>query len=654
LSRSASPAGGRATPLIANHDGSDPMLDSLRRHATGTVAKILFGILIVSFAVWGIGDVFRGPRGGNTLAEVEGSPITAAEVKNEFDNRWHQLQQQYGTGLDRQTAVALGLMNQALETSIARRLVDAHAHDLRLTAADATIAEAIRQDPSFRGPAGFDRERFQLYLRSIGMSEQAYIAALRADMVRRWLIDSMTGSVAVPATLARKLVEHRQEERRGKALLVKAADIQVEPPSEETLKAYLEENATAYQAPEYRSATLLVLRPEDMVGEIEVSDADLRASYDSRIAFYRKPEQRRIEQLLAPDEATIQRAAELVAGGKSFADAAKELGSGVERSEVGPLAKGDLPASLDDAAWQLPADGVSAPVQSPFGWHLLKVSEIVPETTQPFDSVKEEIRRELALERAASLLPDMATRLDDEIAAGSALDEAARKLGLEAVKLEKFDQTGHTAEKERLAADRLTGDILSKIFAAGQGEISLLEQTQDGRYFMFRIDGIEPAHPRTLEEVRDEVARAWTAAEQKKRARARAEELKGQATSPAALEQLATGQTGVELVSVGPVTRSGKDVPPGLSEGVVQALFATQTGQVAAQPVDVPAGSAIVAVEELIPAKVEEPLVDGTQAAILNSMRAELIQAYEAALRRRYDVSVNQSALAQLMEAQAQ
>jgi hypothetical protein len=87
---------------------------------------------------------------------------------------------------------------------------------------------------------------------------------------------------------------------------------------------------------------------------------------------------------------------------------------------------------------------------------------------------------------------------------------------------------------------------------------------------------------------------------------------------------------------------------------VVQALFSTPPGQVAAQPVDVPAGSAIVAVEEVIPAKVEQPLVDGTQAAILNSMRAELIQAYEAALRRRYDVSVNQSALAQLMEAQAQ
>jgi peptidyl-prolyl cis-trans isomerase D len=630
------------------------MLDSLRRHATGPVAKVLFGILILSFAIWGIGDIFLGPRAGNAVAEVEGTEITQAEVKNEFENRWQQLQQQYGSGLDRQTAVALGLMNQALDTAIARRLVDAHADDLQLTAADATIAEMIRQDPSFQGAAGFDRERFQLYLRSIGMSEPGYIGALRADMVRRWLIDAMTGTVAVPDTLARKLVEHRQEQRRGRALVVKAADIQVEPPSEETLKAYLEANATAYQAPEYRDVTLLVLRPEDMLGEIEVSDEDLRASYDSKVALYRKPEQRRVEQLLAADEAAIKRAAELVAGGRSFTDVAQELGPGVERSEVGPLAKGDLPASLDEAAWQLAAGETSAPVQSPFGWHLLKVSEIVPETTQPFDTVKEEIRRELALERATNLLPDMATRLDDEIAAGSALDAAAGKLGLEALTLKGIDQTGHTAAKERLAADRLTGDILAKIFAAGQGETSLLEQTQDGRSFMFRIDGIEPAHPRTLDEVRDEVTAAWTAAERSKRARARAEELKGQATSPAALEQLAAGQTGLELLAVGPVTRSERNVPPGLSEGVVQALFSTPPGQVAAQPVDVPAGSAIVAVEEVVPAKVEQPLVDGTQAAILNSMRAELIQAYEAALRRRYDVSVNQSALAQLMEAQAQ
>jgi peptidyl-prolyl cis-trans isomerase D len=631
------------------------MLDALRTHATGPVAKVLFGILVVSFAIWGIGDIFRAPQSGGALATVDGTDITSREVTNEFENRWRQLQQQFGGGLDRRTAVSLGLLNQALDTAIARRLVDAHAADLKLTVADETIAEQIRGNTAFQGSGGFDRQAFEIYLRSLGMSEQDYVAALRAELVRDRMIEAMTGPVNASDTLVKKLVEFRQEGRRGKALVVNAADIPVETPSEEALQTYLNDHVKEYEAPEYRDVTLLVLRPEDLVNEIEVSEEDLRAAYDARTAQYRKPEQRRLEQLLAGDEATIRRAAELVAQGQSLAQVAEALkGQGAERSELGPLAKGDLPEALEQPVWSLAEGAVSQPVQTPFGWHLVRVTGIKPEETQPFEAVKEEIRRELALERAQNQLPDLATRLDDEIAAGTALDEAGRKLGIEVLKLQKIDRTGHNPAKERLAADRLTGDMLNTIFAARQGEASLLEQTPDGHYYMYRVDAVEAARPRTLAEVRDEVAKAWTEAERKKRARARADELLKQATSPAALQQLAQAETGTQLVEVGPVVRSDDAAVLGLNAEAVQALFRTEPGKVAGAVVDAPKGSAILATEEIVPARAEPAVLSATETAVLNSLRGELLQAYEAALRKRYEVSVNQSALAKLMESQAQ
>ena len=165
--------------------------------------------------------------------------------------------------------------------------------------------------------------------------------------------------------------------------MVDAATIEVETPSDETLSAYLAANAKTYEAPEYRSITLLTLAPEDLLAEIEVSDADLRAAYDARIDLYRTPEQRKLEQLLAPDEPTIKRAAELAASGQSFTQVAEALKDAkVERSEVGPLAKGDLPEALDAAGFALAPGTVSAPVQTPFGWHLLRAQEIVPEQVQ--------------------------------------------------------------------------------------------------------------------------------------------------------------------------------------------------------------------------------------------------------------------------------
>ncbi|HEX6011212.1 MAG TPA: SurA N-terminal domain-containing protein [Geminicoccaceae bacterium] len=631
------------------------MLDALRRHATGWVAKVLFAILVLSFAIWGIGDVFRGPRAGDALAEVAGGEITAREVSNEFESRLRQMQQQFGANLDRRAAVGLGVLNQALDAAVARHLVDAHARDLRLTVADETVAGMIRQNPSFQGSGGFERERFDLFLRGIGMSEADYVAAMRGDLVRDRLVASVTGPAGVPEVLTRNLVEHRLEQRRGKALVVNAGGITVEPPSEEALAAYLAENAKAYEAPEYRSVTLLVLRPEDLLGEIEVGDAELRAEYDSRINLYRTPEQRRLEQLLAPDEATIRQAAERVAAGESFAAIADSMkGAGVERSELGPLARGDLPEALGEATWSLGEGAVGAPVQTPFGWHLVRVTEIVPERTQPFEAVKEEIRRELALEWASSQLPDLATRLDDEIAAGTELTAAADKLGVEALKLDRINRTGHNPAKERLAADRLTGEMLAAIFAAAEGETSLLEQTAEGGYYMYRIDAVEPARERPLAEVRREVTEAWQKAERQKRAHARAEELRQQASSPAALEQLAQANPDTRLVTIDAVVRSDNGQVQGLNEAAVRALFATEPGNVAAEVVDLTAGAAVAATEEVVPAQADEQVVSATESALLSTVRAELLGAYEAALRDRYDVAVNQRAVAQLMEQLAQ
>ena len=631
------------------------MLDSLRKHATGWVAKVLFGILVVSFAIWGIGDIFRAPHGGSTLAQVAGSDITVREVDNEFDGRVREMQQQFGGNFDRRAAVSLGVMQQAVDAAVARHLVDAHARDLGLVAADETVAESVRQNPSLQGVGGFDRERFDLLLRSIGMNEAQYLDAVRGDLTRNTLVGSLTGIAAAPELLARKLVEYRQEQRRGRALVIDAAGIEVQPPTEEALTAYLAAHAKTYEAPEYRSITLLTLAPEDLLDEIELSDADLKAAYDARLDSYRKPEQRQFEQLLAPDEATIKRAAEAVASGQSFTQVAASLKDAkVERSEVGPLAKGDLPEALDQTGFALAQGAVSEPVQTPFGWHLLRAETVVPEQVQPLSAVEDELRRELSLDKAASDLPDRATRLDDELAAGSPLETAAEKQGITPLKLERIDHTGHTPAHERLAADRLTSEILDRVFAAAQGDTSLLEQTADGRYFMFRVDAVEPAHERPLAEVRDEVTKAWRTEEQQNRAKARAEELRPQVSSPSALAQVAQENGDTRLVEIAPVTRSDDGAKEGLSPAAIAALFSTAAGEVATGVVEVPGGSAIVAVDEVLPATVDAQVLSATQSAIDQSLRNELLGAYESALRQRYTVSINQSVLAQLMEQKSQ
>ena len=133
---------------------------------------------------------------------------------------------------------------------------------------------------------------------------------------------------------------------------------------------------------------------------------------------------------------------------------------------------------------------------------------VVPEQVQPLSKPsKDELAASSASTGRRASCPIAPHELDDELAAGSPLETGSREARDHPLKLERIDHTGHTPAHERLAADRLTSEILIAVFAAAQGDTSLLEQTADGRYFMFRVDAVEPAHERPLAEVRDEVTR---------------------------------------------------------------------------------------------------------------------------------------------------
>lgn len=630
------------------------MLNAMRRHATGWVVKVLFVLLIVSFAVWGIGDIFTG-GGGSTgpVAEVAGSPIEQQELLRAFDNRYRDLQQQVGGDLTRQQAVSYGLLQQTLEAAVAQRLVDQHARDLGVGVATDDVARAIRDNAAFQGNGGFDRERLQLYLQSAGISEEQLVEAVRGDMRRQKLVTAITEPAAAPPGLAQRLLGYREERRRGRAAIVPADEIVVEPPGDEALGTYLESNAKAYEAPEYRKLTLVSFAAEDLLGEIEIDEAALRAEYEARKAELTTPATLGIEQLLAPDQANAQRAAEMARGGTTFeAVAATMTDPKVERSSLDSIREGDLPEALDTQAWSLQPGAIGDPVETPFGWHVIRVLSSTPEVVKGFEETRPDLERQLKLSRASDRLPGLATQLDDEIAAGTPLDEAAEKLGIPVTRIEAVDREGQSPQREAVAADRLLPAMRDEAFGAAQDETSLLQQTDDGRYYMVRVDGITPARPRGLDEVRDELVDAWTAAEQDERAKARAAELRSRVATAEMLATVTAEFPDVRVRPIDPLKRDDQGFLAGLRPAAVEAMFKTEAGAVATEPVPVLDGWAVIGVDEILPAGDDPGTVEKVREEVANGFKSDLLQAYEAALRARYPVEVDQDVIAQMMQAQ--
>ncbi|MGF1562020.1 MAG: SurA N-terminal domain-containing protein, partial [Geminicoccaceae bacterium] len=590
------------------------MLNALRSKATGWVIKIFLGLLIVSFALWGIGDIFTGPR-NPTVASVGSGEVTVQELSQAFQRDLSRLQQQTGQGITREQAIGLGVLNRSLQSLIGDELIAQGASGLDLTVADETLRQQIFQDPLFLDDAGqFDRNRFDTVLRSAGLTEEDYLTVVSADLKRRYLIDSVAAPVRAPQAIVDTLYRHRNEQRSGRALIVDAAALPAPAtPDDEALQAAYEASPERYTAPERRAFHLVTLDVDDLIDEIGIDDESLRAEYDARIASYREPERRSVRQLRADSPADIEAAEDLIDSGVAFADAAID---GVSLEELGTLGPNELPGELSAAVFALSQGDVSAPVQSPFGWHLFIVDDITPEQVTPFREVRDALHDELARVEATDALPDLANRLDDELAAGLTLAEAADAVGLAMHDIPPVDRGGLNAEGERPADLPAWPAIFEEVFAAVEGETSIVLESDSGGYFVVEVTEIEPEHLMALDEVRDEVMESVEAERRQADARRKAENVRDRLGEVTTMEALAANDPAVRLETIAPITRTASDTD--LSGEAVQALFALAPGEAADDVYRIGNSFAVIVLDDIIAAEIAPQSLD------YRSLQAEL------------------------------
>jgi len=628
------------------------MLDAMRKRASSWFVRALLVVLILSFAVWGIGDLFMGRQDIQIAATVGDIEVPLREVDRSFENDRQALQEQFGTTITREQAAGMGLLNRALQSVVARAMVDQHRRDMGLGVSDAEVAAAIRQDPFFQSAGNFDRFRFDSFLRSAGLSEAQFVESMRRDIGRNRVLDTFADLVEAPAPLTERLGAFRGERRTATVLVVPRADMPVGEPDEAALRALLQEEAERFTAPEFRDVSLVTLSTDDLVDEIEIEEARLREEYAARRDFYTRDERRLVGQLLASDREVVEAARAAIDEGAVFADLATEMAAdGLTYSTLGPTTAADLPADFADAVFALDQGEVSQPVESLFGWHLFRVIEIEPEDVQPFEEVRDEIRRDLALDRAIDQLPRLAAGLDDGIAAGESLEEAAAAVGLEVTRLEAVDAQGRGPDGQ-LLRESPSSDILADIFRAPVGETSLLEETIGGEFYIFRVDAVQEPELRSLAEVRDEVAELWRMREQDRAAAARVERIMADARAGRTLEAIAA-ELGPEVVlrSIEPQTRDASGAEVGLSPEAVTAMFGTRAGELAREPVPTVEGKAILRTDRIESPPASE--VAAIAAQLQAALRNDLLVQYEGALRTRYPVQVNNEAIASLFPAES-
>ncbi|WP_319781552.1 SurA N-terminal domain-containing protein [Oceanisphaera sp. IT1-181] len=483
--------------------------DKLRAGAQGTVSKVILVLIILSFALAGVGSYVTQPK-EEVAAVVNGDDISAQTLENAYRNERARLENQLGPQFSELLSDPLyveQVRRSVLEQLVEQRLVDQKVAELGIYVSDKQVRDAIRALPEFQADGQFSNERYQLLLSRSGISADQLRDNLRQDLSRQLLLNALIDSSFALEAEAGLLDKLSRQLRDAELVRIPLNDFAKQVSlSDEQVKAYYDANLAKFQRPEQVKINYLLLDTHSEAAA-QVDDKTIADEYQANINAYRQPAERKLAHimLLKADGAQekLTAIAERIAAGESFAELAKteseDAFSGEQGGDLGWIEEETLDASFDKAAFALAEVGdVSGVVESADGFHLITLLDKKDVQTKPLSEVREAIAARLAKEQAASNFYEQEQRLADlTFEFPDSLDMAAQELNLKVVSTEFFSAAEAPAilKDPRVIAQAFSADLRE------QGMNSEVIELGDNKALVLRVVEQRPAAPREFVEV---------------------------------------------------------------------------------------------------------------------------------------------------------
>ncbi|WP_332685260.1 peptidylprolyl isomerase [Bosea sp. (in: a-proteobacteria)] len=626
------------------------MMQGIRKAGQSLVGKLLialmFGFLILSFAIWGVGDIFQG-YGRNAVAIVGKNEISVEQLRTAYQNEIQLLTRQQRRPITPEVARSLGLDRRVLSRLVTEATLDQAAAKMGLAVSDETIRELIFNDPNMKNAAGtFDRNRFNELLRAIGLNEQGFVREQRAATMRQEIAEMVVGGITAPVAL-QELGHRLRNEKRDVdyAVLPDTAAGEIATPGEDVLKRYFEERKASFRAPEFRSANVLALTPASLADPAKVSDVDAKAHYESvKTQRFGSAERRTVQQITFPTLEEAQAAKARIEAGETFEAIGASRNIAERDLTLGTFTReGLFDPVVRDAAFALAQGAVSAPVQGGFGAVLLRVTEIEAARLKSFEEVADEVRREVATSRAAAEVTDLHDKIEDQRASARPLPEIAKEFGQTIRALGPVDSGLRKPDGTQDALLPGGEATLTAIFGSDIGiDNEAVRLPNNGGYVWFEVTKIEPPRDRGYDEVKAEVERQWRADEVASKLAAKARELIQRLDAGEAFATVVTS-AGLDAEEASGLGRQDQSEP--LPRNAVSLIFGTPVGKSASAAVE---GEGRVLFQ--VKAATVSPYMRTTEEAenferlIGSSISEDILAQYVGKLQKDLGVSLNQAA----------
>ena len=623
------------------------MLEGMRRisqHWIGrAILTLLFGLLIFSFVIWGIGDMFRGFV-SDKVAEVGGQSISAQQFQNSLQSTMYRIQTRTRRSLTSAQARELGIDRQVLANLIADAALDERANQLGLAISETSIVDAVRSDPSLQDATGhFSPERFDQALRDSGLSERGFFVAQARTYMRQQIESPLIDGFEAPKPLVDMLARVEAQTRAIDYLMLPlSAAGDIPAPAEDALKSYFEERKAEYRAPEYRALDILLVDPTTLANPADVSDDDAKADYDKlRDTRFTTPERRKLQQIVFPDQASADEAEAKIKAGANFDDIVKARNLTLGDVDLGETTMAAMfDKTTADAAFALPDGGVSEVIKGQFGPAIVRVAGVTPGVVKSFDEVEDTLKKEISADRVAGQVQTIHDKIEDARVSGKTLVEAAKSVGIEARSIPAGDAQGRDDQGAALNLPD-QAELLAAAYASDVGVDDAPLQTANRGWLWFDVNKVDPARDRTFAEVKDKVEKQWRAEAVAKALATKADDMAKQIEGGATVQSLAAS-AGVEAKSAADLHRNGGG---DLAASVLNAVFTVPAG--GAGSAATPVGRVVfkVTADATPPTKFDDPAVKGLAAQLTEGLQVSIIAQYVSALERELGVKIHDNVL---------
>lgn len=484
------------------------MLQDIRNNAQGTIAKVIIGLLIISLSIWGMDAIIGGFSGEPEVATVNGEDITEREflrvVQMESQRRLQQMERPDPSLLNEDL-----IRQQVLQSLIQEEVMSQDAASQGLILSDADIDALITQMPQFQVDGTFNRDRFVSIVRNMGMGVAEFRELMRSQYVVNQIRNGIVQSAVVSPENIQQLLSLQNQSRDFRTVTLAADSVQDDVSvSDEEVADYYENNQQQFQQPEQVTARYLVLSLDSLAGDVEVSEEEIRALYEER-AEELANEERRAAHILIEDGAeasdTMDTIQQRLEDGEAFADLAAEYSvdsfSAEDGGDLGFSGRGVYEEPFEDALYQLEPGEVSEPVSTRFGIHLIKLLDIRQSEAPALAELEDELRQELAREKAQSRFAEVRSQLADSAYSSDNLDEPAEELGLEIRQTEGVTRDGGQPpfDHEGLVRQLFSDDVLQ------DGYNTEVIDVEDSMAVVASVAEYQQEQVLPLEEVSDEI-----------------------------------------------------------------------------------------------------------------------------------------------------